>query len=183
MLGIVSFSIRVGDVIAGKYRVERVLGEGGMGVVVAAMHLELGTRVAIKFAAPEARERRRSWSASCARRAPRRASSSEHVARVIDVGRLPDRRALHGDGVPRGRRPRRRDATTAARCRSSEVADYVLQACEALAEAHALGIVHRDLKPANLFLRRRSRTARARSRCSTSASPRWTAGDPPAGTS
>ena len=80
---------------------------------------------------------------------------SEHVARVIDVGHARDRRALHGDGVPRGAR-----SLGALEQRgplpSTRPCDYVLQACEAIAEAHALGIVHRDLKPANLFLTRRA---------------------------
>jgi serine/threonine-protein kinase len=82
--------VQEGDLVAGKYCVERVLGQGGMGVVVAATHLQLGQRVAVKFLLPEAcgdgiavarflRE---------ARAAAR--IQSEHVARVIDVGTMPD---------------------------------------------------------------------------------------------
>ncbi len=79
---------REGDMLAGKYRFERVLGRGGMGVVVAALHVQLGQPVAMKFLLHEActfpeavgrflRE---------ARAAVR--IQSEHVARVLDVGEL-----------------------------------------------------------------------------------------------
>jgi serine/threonine protein kinase len=77
-----------GDLIAGKYRVESVLGRGGMGVVFAATHIQLEQRVALKFlvegsaSVPEMRERfaREARAASKIR--------SEHVARVLDVGTL-----------------------------------------------------------------------------------------------
>ncbi len=141
-----------GDVLAGKYRVERVLGAGGMGVVVAAHHLQLDERVALKFLLPDgARATRRRSRASSARRAPRSKIKSEHVARVIDVGELENGAPYMvmeylegGDLVGMARAAR-------ARCRVEQAVDFVLQACEAIAEAHALGIVHRDLKPANLF--------------------------------
>ncbi|MGK3993158.1 serine/threonine-protein kinase [Sorangium sp. So ce1024] len=147
--------VREGQVIAGKYRVERVLGAGGMGVVVAATHLQLEERVAIKLLLPSAAR-----STTMAERFVREARAavkvkSEHVARVTDVGTLESGTpymvmeylsgsdlsdALHAGG------PMPPDAAV----------EYVLQACEALAEAHAAGIVHRDLKPANLFLTRRA---------------------------
>ncbi len=79
---------------------------------------------------------------------------SEHVARVIDVGTLPTgspymvMEYLEGGDLADAVRQER------APCRSAQAVGYVLQACEAIAEAHALGIVHRDLKPANLFLAR-----------------------------
>src|SRR5258708_12559494 len=78
------------DVIAGKYRVERVIGRGGMGVVVAAWHLELDQRVALKFLLPDLVER--GESAERFRREARAAAriKSEHVARVIDVGNRED---------------------------------------------------------------------------------------------
>ena len=80
--------VRQGDLLAGKYRVESVLGSGGMGVVVAAVHVELGQRVALKFLLPHALE-----SGEAASRFLREARAavkidSEHVARVLDVGRL-----------------------------------------------------------------------------------------------
>src|ERR1700722_20529273 len=80
--------VHEGDVLAGKYRVERVLGMGGMGVVVAAMHMELDRRVALKFLLPSALA-----NAVAVGRFAQEARAvvrlkSEHVARVIDVGRL-----------------------------------------------------------------------------------------------
>jgi serine/threonine-protein kinase len=144
----------IGTVIAGKYRLERVLGHGGMGVVLEAHHLQLELPVAIKFLLREAAGM--PGAASRFLREARAASRirSEHVARVLDIDAL-------GDGTPYyvmefliGQ-----DLHQLVRMRGalpvSEAIDYVLQVCEALAEAHALGIVHRDLKPSNLFLTRR----------------------------
>jgi serine/threonine-protein kinase len=143
--------VKRGDVLAGKYRVESVLGMGGMGVVVAATHLELLEPRAIKLMLPEALESQESVERFL--REARAASRllSEHVARVHDVGRLPTgapymvMEYLAGADLrvilrQRGRIP------------VGEAVLYALQASEALAEAHAAGIVHRDLKPANLFL-------------------------------
>jgi serine/threonine-protein kinase len=142
------------DVIAGKYRVERIIGRGGMGIVVAAWHLELDQRVALKFLLPELVER--GDAAERFRREARAAAriKSEHVVRVLDVGNWEgnapymvmeylDGRDLSAELRERGRIP------------VQDCVDYVLQAIEAVAEAHALNIVHRDLKPENLFLARR----------------------------
>lgn len=141
-----------GDVIADKYRIEAVIGRGGMSVVYRATHLQLDQQVAIKVLSAEAlllpeyivRLKREARAVSRIR--------SEHVVRVHDIGELPN------GGVPylvmeclsgldlaavlvrRGPFP----VPLAVEC--------ILQSCEALAEAHAAGIVHRDLKPANLFL-------------------------------
>jgi serine/threonine protein kinase len=143
-----------GQVLAGKYRVDRVLGAGGMGVVVAATHLHLDERVAIKFLLPEALQ-----NAEAVARFGREARAAvkirgEHVARVIDVGSLetgaPFMVMEYLDGHDLSQLIRDRGAMP-----PSDAVDAVLQACEALAEAHALGIVHRDLKPANLFMIRR----------------------------
>ena len=83
---------------------------------------------------------------------------SEHVARVRDVGTLEDGAPLHRDGVPRRQRPSAGLVEAAGRLPGRATpSTYVLQACEAIAEAHAMGIVHRDVKPANLFLARRRR--------------------------
>src|ERR1700722_3010400 len=80
--------VRTGDVLAGKYRVDRILGVGGMGVVVAAHHLHLDEKVAIKFLLPDALQ-----NPDAVARFDREARAavkikSAHVARVIDVGRL-----------------------------------------------------------------------------------------------
>jgi serine/threonine protein kinase len=146
---------REGDVIAGKYRIERVLGEGGMGVVVAAQHLELERRVAVKFLLPEIAKR--SDAAERFRREARAAVkiTSEHVARVSDVGTdddgVPYMVMEYLEGADLGYEIRARESIPIA-----EAVAYILEASEAVAEAHAAGIVHRDLKPANLFLARRA---------------------------
>jgi serine/threonine-protein kinase len=147
--------VREGDVLAGKYRVERVLGVGGMGVVVAAHHIQLDQKVALKFLRLTAL-----YNPDAATRFAREARAavkikSEHVARVIDVGTLDSgapymvMEYLEGTDLAawlktRGRLP------------VEQAVEFVLQACVAVADAHALGIVHRDLKPANLFCVRRS---------------------------
>lgn len=142
---------RVGDVIAGKYRLEQVAGEGGMGVVYAAQHLVLRQRVAVKVLLPDA-----ATSELVIERFAREAQAaariqSEHVARVMDAGST-DTGApflvmeyLEGCDLEEllnveGPLP------------LEDVADYLLQSLEALAHAHAGGLVHRDIKPANLFL-------------------------------
>ncbi|MDQ2647387.1 MAG: serine/threonine protein kinase, partial [Myxococcota bacterium] len=143
--------VSVGDSIAGKYIVESVIGEGGMGVVVAARHVELDQRVAIKFLLPAIAEQE--LAAQRFRREARAAAKirGEHVCRVLDVGSLeqgvPYMVMEYLDGCDLAQELTRRQ-----RLPIDEVVDYVLQACEALAEAHAAGIVHRDLKPGNLFL-------------------------------
>ncbi len=147
--------VQPGDVLANKYRVDRVLGVGGMGVVVQATHIQLDERVALKFMLPEALA-----NAEAAGRFLREARlavklKSEHVAKVMDVGTLESgspyivMEFLQGTDLEHllekhGPLP------------FTDVAEYVIQACDAIAEAHGLGIVHRDLKPANLFLSRRA---------------------------
>jgi serine/threonine protein kinase len=147
--------VREGEILAGKYRVERVLGVGGMGVVVAAHHLALDRRVAIKFLLSEA-----ALNPEVIARFAREARAavkieSEHVARVIDVGALDSGAPYMVMEYLVGSDLAQRVAEHGA-LPVEEAVDYVLQACEAIAEAHAAGIVHRDLKPANLFLTRRA---------------------------
>ncbi len=143
-----------GDIVAGRYRIERVLGQGGMGVVVAARHLQLGEPVAIKF--PLTRSvNGRDMGARVVREGRAAARlRGEHVARVMDVGTLDS-----GDPFIVFELLRGSDLETTLEARGQlplhEALEHVLQACEALAEAHAIGIVHRDLKPANLFLTKR----------------------------
>lgn len=140
-----------GEVLGGKYRIVNLIGEGGMGYVMAATHVELGELVALKFLRPEAlqfqelvgRFGREAQAAARIR--------SEHVARVYDVGSTPQ-------GVPYivMEHLQGQDLAslleTGTRLSVETAVDYVMQACEGLASAHALGIVHRDIKPENLFL-------------------------------
>ena len=146
-----SFADEPGEILAGKYRVERVLGAGAMGTVYAATHVVLGQRVAIKRMHAERLDRPNARARFL--REARAAASlrSQHVARVIDVGVFEDGAPFivmeHLDGEDLAALLDRRGALPFA-----EAVEYVLQAAEAVAEAHAAGIVHRDLKPANLFL-------------------------------
>lgn len=146
-----AFTVPVGSVIAGKYRVERILGQGGMGVVVAARHLDLGERVAIKF--PAADPSHRPAIAARLLREGRAAMQlrSEHVARVYDIGTLPTKEPYLVMEYLVGRDLG--DVLADGGPLSIDTAvEYLLQAIEAIAEAHSRGIVHRDLKPSNLFL-------------------------------
>jgi serine/threonine-protein kinase len=143
--------VQPGAVLAEKYEVERVLGEGGMGYVVAAMHLQLGQRVAIKFLKSEALENPDAVGRFLREARASARLRSEHVGRVLDVGQLADGQPFMVmemlDGCDLSQLLQQHGPL-----RLPLVVDYVLQACEALAEAHARGIVHRDIKPANLFL-------------------------------
>lgn len=140
-----------GDSFAGKYTIGRVLGQGGVGVVFEAFHQRLNQRVAIKILRAEVRKSTE-WLTRFDREA--RASvklRSPNVARVFDVDSTPDGTpymvmellegwTLNEEISARGQLP------------VAEAVGYILEACSAMAEAHALGIVHRDLTPANIFL-------------------------------
>ena len=140
----------VGHIVDRKYRVDRLIGEGAMGYVVAAYHLDLHTTVAIKILAPsllantEAVERFAREARAAAR------VVNQHVARVLDVGKLDTGAPYMVMEFLKGHDLANMLATR-GRLPIAEAIDYVLQACEAIAEAHTLGIIHRDLKPANLF--------------------------------
>ena len=146
--------VQPGEIVAGKYRVDRILGSGGMGVVVAATHLELDQAVALKFILPQALSGKGNVERFMreARAAVR--LKSEHVARVLDVGRDGEDRPFMVlellDGLDLAKLSKQRGPLPVA-----DAVEYVLQACEALVEAHGAGIVHRDLKPQNLFVTRR----------------------------
>ena len=145
--------LETGDVVGGKYRVEGVIGAGGMGHVFAARHLELERRVAIKVMLPEMLDHSDSVPRFIREAKAAGALRSEHAVRIFDTGRLESQapyivmeylegedlvsRLMEGGALPV------RDAI-----------DYMLQACDAIAEAHAAGVVHRDLKPHNLFVTR-----------------------------
>ena len=142
--------------LAGKYRVERVIGRGGMGVVVEAECLTPGRdvppHVAIKVLhpkfteSPEAmtrfqREARAAWEVQ-----------GRHVVRVFDVGTAPNGAPFIVMELLEGT-----DLASLVRTRPlgiEEAVLYVVQACEGIAHVHAGGIIHRDLKPGNLFVSR-----------------------------
>jgi serine/threonine-protein kinase len=140
--------------VAGKYRVDALVARGGMAMVLAATHVPRGERVAIKVVNAAASHATRERFLHEARAAAR--LRNPHVARFLEVGTLPDGTPFLVmellDGIDLGVVL---DQTYEG-VGVDVAVDYVLQACEALAEAHAAGIVHRDIKPANLFLARRS---------------------------
>ncbi|MDF2694004.1 MAG: Serine/threonine protein kinase PrkC, regulator of stationary phase, partial [Labilithrix sp.] len=142
---------QIGAVIADKYRLEKVAGEGGMGIVYAAEHLVLKQRVAVKVLLPGA-----VTSDAVVERFAREARAaakinSEHVARVLDAGSIPNGSPFLVMEYLEGCDLEELIALQKT-LPVEEAVDYVLQALEGLAHAHAVGIVHRDLKPANLFL-------------------------------
>lgn len=146
--------VSVGNVLAGKYRIEKILGMGGMGIVVAAMHLDLREMRALKLIRPDAESEHSIERFLREARAVVRLRS-EHVPEVHDVGRLESGAPYIVMELLEGQ-----DLSAMLKARGPLPIDdavlYVMQACHALAEAHAMGIVHRDLKPGNLFLTRRS---------------------------
>ncbi len=144
-------AVKPGEVLVGKYRVERVIGAGGMGVVVEARHLQLDERVAVKFL-----RGKETPDAHAVARFTQEAKAtfkikSEHAAKIFDIGTLADgwpymvMEFLAGMDL-------QQLLTQKGQLDIEQAVGYVLQACEAVAEAHSYGIVHRDLKPENLFL-------------------------------
>jgi len=144
---------REGQLIAGRYAIQGVIGAGGMATIVEATHVELGSRVAIKVL------NTLSTSSEAIDRFLREARAifplrSENVCRVLDLGRLPEgppfivMEFLDGTDFAQ--------AFRTTQVPPARAASLILQACRGLGEAHALGIVHRDIKPANLFLTKRS---------------------------
>jgi tRNA A-37 threonylcarbamoyl transferase component Bud32 len=143
--------VEIGQVFLGKYRVDAILGQGGMGVVAQCHHLQLDERVAIKMLRPDVL-----GDQDAVQRFVREAQAaarikSEYVARVVDVGSfetgVPYMVMEFLDGYDLGQ------AVEGGKQLSVPLTvELSLQACEALAEAHSLGIVHRDVKPTNLFV-------------------------------
>jgi serine/threonine-protein kinase len=147
-------SARQGHVIDGKYLVGECIAWGGMGIVSAATHLHLQKAVAIKWIRPEYLDNHEMAARFLNEARAAAGLSNEHVARVLDFGKAED-------GTPYLVMERLEGACLATVLLDRgplpvrEAVDYVLQICEALAEAHARGIVHRDIKPENLFLTHR----------------------------
>jgi serine/threonine protein kinase len=139
------------EIVAGKYRVTRLIGRGGMGSVWEGVHLTLGNKVAVKFIdpayaeSPEARQRFENEARAAAR------LNSKYAVQVYDHGVMPDGRPFivmeFLTGEPLDARLDRE-----GRIPPIETAQILSQVCRALSRAHSAGIVHRDLKPENVFL-------------------------------
>ena len=147
-------NVRPGEVLAGKYAVERVLGQGGMGAVLAVRHVMLDERRALKLMLPSAMGGHQAVERFVREARAAARLKSDHVTRVHDVGLLPTGQPYIEMELLEGQ-----DLSTILATRgplpAAEVVGWMLQVCEALQEAHASGVVHRDLKPANLFLTHR----------------------------
>lgn len=146
-----------GTILLEKYEIIETLGVGGMGAVVAAHHLHLDTKVAIKFMLPDLVSNEQVVKRFLLEARAATKIHSDHVARVIDVG------SMTGEGLPEEGVPYMvmefldgldlsQWVATGKRFPVLEAIDFTVQAAEALAQAHKVGIVHRDVKPANLFL-------------------------------
>ncbi len=144
--------LQAGDIVADKYRVDEIVGQGAMGFVFAAEHTHLGHRVALKVLRAGALEHKESVERFLREGRIVARIQSEHVARVSDVGTLKSgvpylvMEFLEGSDLSKILKQRGEPLSL------PDAVDFTLQVCEALAHAHALGVVHRDLKPANLYV-------------------------------
>jgi serine/threonine protein kinase len=145
--------LQIGEIVAGKYRIEREIGRGGMGIVLCATHLQLEHLVAIKVMRRDLLEDDQALTRLLVEARAAARIRSEHVARVLDVGTLDGGSAfivmeyLEGEDL----------ADLLERQGPLDVeqaVQFMLQSCEALAEVHVAEMVHRDLKPGNLFIHR-----------------------------
>lgn len=140
--------------MGGRYRIKRVLAEGGMGVVYEGVHVELGRRVAIKTLS--ARHAEDAVAITRFRNEARAAGSLGHpnIVEVYDMGTLPEGAPYlvmeHLDGETLGQHLKRERVMPV-----DFAIEVTAQVLSALAAAHARGIIHRDLKPENVFLSRR----------------------------
>ncbi len=143
--------VAIGTVINGKYRLTRLLGDGGMGSVYEAQHSVLGTRVAIKVLHPDLARRTGLVERFLQEARVAAQIRSAHVVQVTDVDRTPDGHAyivmelLEGEALS-SVLDRQRKLPVPVAC------EYTLQILAALEAAHALGVIHRDLKPDNVFV-------------------------------
>jgi serine/threonine-protein kinase len=145
--------LAVGQVVADRYRVERVLGHGGMGIVVAARHIELDEVFALKVMTAEAFESPESVERFIREARTTAKLKSTHAVKVVDTGRLHDGAPFLAMEYLQGR-DLEKELAARGPLPAAEAAGYLMQACDVLQEAHGLGIVHRDIKPANIFLAR-----------------------------
>src|SRR5580658_3989947 len=142
---------RAGLVVAGKFRLDAMIGQGGMGSVWSATHLGLGNRIAIKLVSrefvrsPDALRRFDAEAKAAAR------LQSRHVVQVYDSGTLDDATPYIAMELLTGQNLQSRIETVGP-VSLAESVNILAQCCKGLGRAHALGIVHRDIKPDNIFL-------------------------------
>jgi serine/threonine protein kinase len=151
----------VGQVLADRYRLVRCIGEGGMGQVYEAQHVNINRRFAIKLLKSEivsnpeavARFRQEAWSAS--------SIGHENIIQIDDFATLPNGSVYLAmeflEGMSLAERMR-----TSGRLPMGQMLDIVLQTCRGLEAAHQKNIVHRDMKPENIFLVERNERLRAK---------------------
>jgi hypothetical protein len=151
MSGMASALVAPGAIVAGKYRLDAIVGEGGMGSVWSATHTGLGQAVAIKFISKDfvtSVEALRRFDAEAKAAAQLR---SRHVVQVFDNGTLEDGTPYIAMELLRGENLYAR-VHRAGPIPLHEAVEILSQACKALGRAHAAGIIHRDIKPDNIFL-------------------------------
>jgi serine/threonine-protein kinase len=143
--------IGIGSVVNGKYRLTRLLGDGGMGSVYEAEHAVLGTRVAIKVLHPELARRTGLVERFLQEARVAAQIRSPHVVHVTDVDRTPDGHAYIVMDLLEGE-PLSTVLDRQHKLGIGTACEYALQILVALEAAHALGVIHRDLKPENVFV-------------------------------
>ena len=152
--------MKSGDILGGKYRLDREIGKGAMGAVWASLDLQTGRHVALKLILPQAEELRNNDLRQRLLREAKACWKLRHrnIVQIFDVGETPDGdpflvlELLHGQTLGDMLKEKRRIEPTIAARIAAEIAS-------ALAEAHKEQVIHRDLKPANVFLHREEGTA------------------------
>jgi serine/threonine protein kinase len=142
--------VNIGTVIANKFRIDRVIGRGAMGVVVEASDLMLNRKVAVKLILPQHAEDPQLRGRFIQEAHAMTRLKSEHIARVFEVGELEDgmlylaMELLEGQSLEQ--------LIQGGPLPVADAVDLMLEALDAVSEAHELHLVHRDLKPSNMFL-------------------------------
>jgi tetratricopeptide (TPR) repeat protein len=149
-----------GSMLGGtRYRIDGWLGEGGMGVVYVAEHVDLRRKVALKLLRSEACRRAHHIDMLRAEAQTIAALRSEYIVEIYDFAELPDGRALFAMELLQG--VTLHQAITTAPLDVARTIGVLRQICKGLAVAHAAGIVHRDIKPENVFLAKKGDRADA----------------------
>src|SRR5579871_6809214 len=148
---IAAADLRRGDVLAGRFRVDAMLGVGGMGVVYRAHDLALDVDVAIKLLRPELARKPDAFERFRQELLLARQVSSPHVVRIHDIAQADGRWFISMDFVDGQSLESRMDGGKLDTETALGVAHDLL---DGLSAAHARGVVHRDLKPANVLLDR-----------------------------